>query len=248
MIRIIGAIVAVVLALLGGVALFIYVQGADQRAADGAEFRQVYVLTQEVPKGTAGEAISEFVEIDELPALAIQPDIVTDLTTLAGLVTNASLLPGEQLLMARFSDPEDLAAAGDVAIPDGYQEITIALPVERVVGGAIQPGSTVGVLFTNTTQSPASNEQLAVTKFMYHGVLVTKVTAGRTLVTNETEESAREVSAFLLTFAVTTAQAENIAYAAEQQDDGNGGIWLTLEPEGVDTSGSQLRSGQNVFQ
>lgn len=248
MIRIIGAIVALVLAIGGGIALYLYVQGAERRAAEGAEFEQVYIVTQPVPQGTPGEAIADFLEVDELPALAIQPDIVTDLTDLEGLVANADLLPGEQLLEARFSSPEDLAENGEVVVPAGFQEITLALPVERVVGGEVQPGSTVGVIISTNTRTLAANDLTASSQFVYNQVLVTRVTPGRTLVQGESDDESREVSAFLVTVAVSTPQAEKLAYAAEQQEDGNGGIWLTLQPEDVATGGSTNRSGGNIFQ
>lgn len=249
MIRIIGAIVAVLLAAAGAAALFFYVQGADQRAANGAEFQQVYVVVKDVPKETAGEAIADFIEIDELPAVAIQPDIVTDLTTLEGLVTNADLLPGEQLIQGRFSNPQELAAEGEVVVPEGMQEITIALPVERVVGGAVAPGSTVGVVYSSNTDAIQANTGIAVTQFIFHKMLVTRIVPGRTIVSGQTEDDEpTEVSAFMVTLAATTPQVEKLAYGAEQQEDGNGGIWLTLEPENADESGGSRRDGGNIYQ
>ena len=248
MIRIIGAIIALLLAAGGAAALFFYVQGADRRAADGAEFEKVYVVAEAVPQGTVGEEIADFLEVDELPAIAIQPDIVTDLAKLEGLVTNTELLPGEQLLQARFSRPQDLAADGEVALPEGMQEITLALPVERVVGGAVVPGSTVGVVYSSNTVDISANTLTAQTQFIYHKMLVTRVTAGRTLMQSESDKEDTEVSAFLVTLAATTPQVEKLAYGAEQQEDGNGGIWLTLEPENADESGSSVRDGGNIFQ
>lgn len=250
MIRIIGAIVAILLAAAGAGALFFYVQGADQRAAEGAEFQQVYVVTTTVPEGTPGESIADFIEIGDLPAIAIQPDIVTDLSDLEGLVANAALLPGEQLITARFSDPQDLAASGEVVVPEGMQEITIALSAERVVGGAVSPGSTVGIVYTTNTNSFAANTQMASTQFIFHRMLVTRVTPGTTVVTSSSEgsEEPAAVAAFMITLAATTPQVEKLAYAAEQQADGNGGIWLTLEPETADQSGSSVRNGENIFQ
>ncbi|BDZ54373.1 hypothetical protein GCM10025870_14460 [Agromyces marinus] len=236
------------LALGGGAALFLYVQSADRRAAEGAEFQRVFIVTEAVPQGTPGEEVSAFLEIDELPAIAIQPDIVTDLAGLEGMVTNAELLPGEQLLEARFSSPDDLAATGEVVVPEGLQEITVALAVERVVGGVVAPGDLVGIVLSTNTQSVLANDGTAQSQFVYNGMLVTRVTAGRTLTTGSSDDESTEVGAFLVTLAVTAPQAEKIAYGAEQQEDGNAGLWLTLQPEGTDTGGSSLRSGENVFQ
>ncbi len=53
--RIIGAFVALVLAVAGAFVLITYVRGADARAADGAELTEVYIVQETIPKGTTGE-------------------------------------------------------------------------------------------------------------------------------------------------------------------------------------------------
>ena len=55
--RIIGAIVALILAVVGAFVLVNYVRGADARAADGAELADVYIVQEAIPKGTAGDAV-----------------------------------------------------------------------------------------------------------------------------------------------------------------------------------------------
>ncbi|MFB6612306.1 Flp pilus assembly protein CpaB [Agromyces sp. NPDC056379] len=251
MIRVIGAIVAVLLATAGAVALVFYVQGADQRAAAGARFEDVYLVTEQVPKGTPGEDVKNFIEVGQLPELAVQPGVVTDLDELAGLVSTADLLPGEQLIAARFSDPQELAAGGEVVLPEGTQEVTVALEVERVAGGVVVPGSTVGVVITSNTDSHLQTSQPPTTdtQFAFHKMLVTRVTPGQGFTTGEADASTSEtVGTIMVTFAATTPQVERLVFAAEQQKDGAGGIWLTLEPETADETGSARRTGENIFQ
>lgn len=247
--RIIGAIVALVLAALGAFVLITYVRGADARAADGAQLEDVYVVQDAIPKGTPGESVADFVRVDTIPERNLAEGYVTDLAELVGLVADAEILPGEQLLQARFIDPATLAARGEVSIPEGMQEVTISLSVDRMVGGTVQPGSAVGVVYTSATNSTQANTSVALTSFVFHQMLVTRVTPGNTVVADgaEATENVAPVSSFLVTFAATTPQIEKLVYAAEQQLDGNGGIWLTLEPENADQSGSTLRSGENVY-
>ena len=262
-IRIIGAVIAVLLAAIGGYLLWVYVQSADQRAAEGAEFAQVYVVTEDVPTGTPGELISEYIEVDELPQIAIQPEIVTNLDDLAGLVTNAELVPGEQLIEARFSTPAELAAQGDVALPDGFQEVTLPVEVARAVGGAVRPGSTVGVVITvdkdvkaglsdtgGVIEGGAPAEELdgTTTKFTFHKMLVTRVQAG-TVVTTNAEDEVTTSDVLMVTFAASTPQIEQLVWAAELQDyNDSSGIWLTLEPEDADESGSREVTRDNIFE
>ena len=59
--RIIGAIVALMLAGLGAFVLIAYVRGADARAADGATTTDVYIVAEEIPEGTSGDGLSDFV-------------------------------------------------------------------------------------------------------------------------------------------------------------------------------------------
>ena len=134
-------------------------------------------------------------------------------------------------------------------MPEGLQEVTFTLPVDRVVGGAVSSGDFVGVVYSTNTDTRATNTGIALTQFMFHRMLVTKVTPGTTVTSGASEEEAStEVDAFMVTIAANTPQVEKLVYAAEQQEDGNGGIWLTLEPETADQGGSNSRTGENIFQ
>jgi pilus assembly protein CpaB len=245
-IRIIGAVIAVVLAAIGAVALVLYVNDADVRAANGAELVQVFVVKEDgIPKGTPGEEIRDLVEIRRLPQSAILDGRVTQLTELDGLVAAADLLPGEQIVLGRFQDPLLLAARGDITVPDGMQEITIALPVDQAAGGVLVPGSTVGILIS---QTGATNEDPS-TKFVLHKVLVTRVQGGTNYVPSADPNDPQDpVSSIMVTLALTTPDIERIAWAAELQQDDAAGIWLTLEPDDADEDDSKTINGGNVFE
>jgi Flp pilus assembly protein CpaB len=245
--RIIGAILALVLAVVGAFVLVTYVRGADARAAEGAELTDVYIVDAEVPQGTAGDGIQEFVRLDQVPERNVNEDRVTDLADLDGLVALADILPGEQLLTSRFAEPAVLAAQGEVPVPAGMQEVTIPLAVHRVVGGEVTAGSTVGVLYSSNTDARTRETGIAVTQFMFHRMLVTRVTPGTTVAVGDGGSANSEVSTIMVTLAATTPQVERLVFSAEQQEDGAGGIWLTLEPETADQSGTAPRSGENIF-
>ena len=132
--RIIGAIVALLLAVLGVILLVGYVRGADARAAQGAELTDVYVVQESIPRGTLGEEVADFVKLDSMPTRNVADGVVTNLEDLAGLVADADILPGEQLLSARFVDPAELASSGDVPVPDGMQLVSFTLPADRESG------------------------------------------------------------------------------------------------------------------
>jgi Flp pilus assembly protein CpaB len=250
--RIIGAIVALVLAIVGTVVLVGYVRGADQRAAEGAEFVDVYVVDEVIAEGTPAGAIEEFISRTELPAISVAEDRVTDLADLEGLVAAAELLPGDQLREGRFLDPAVLAAQGDVPVPEGMQEVTVALEVQRVVGGAVQPGSRIGIVVTNKLepgQPTAEGTQTVgpATRFIDNQVLVTRVKAGSTFTPEEGEETSQAVQNIMVTMAMTPVQIEKLVWAREMQEDDLAGVWLTLQNEDTNTDGSTLIGPVNIL-
>ncbi|GAA1770013.1 Flp pilus assembly protein CpaB [Agromyces humatus] len=247
--RIIGAIAALILAVVGAFALITYVRGADARAADGAELADVYIVQESIPEGTAGDGLAEFVKVDSVPARNVAEGTVTNLEDLAGLVADADLLPGEQLLEARFIDPLELAARGDVPVPEGMQQVSFALPVQRMAGGLVKAGSTVGIVVTAPTPAPS---EVLDTRFEFHRVLVTDVTIGTTASSGGDESSSTPQSGNTLMFTVAlgTHDVERLVWSlehAEKKPD-TYGVWVTLQNEATDTSGAVMTNESNVRQ
>ncbi|MFC6356669.1 Flp pilus assembly protein CpaB [Luethyella okanaganae] len=242
--RLIGAILAIVLAVAGTVVLIGYVRGADARAAAGAELVPVYLVQKQVPGGTPAEELSAYLTTAELPASAAAQGRVIDLRDLAGLVADVELEPGEQLLASRWVDPAELAAQGDVAVPVGMQAVTIALPVEQVVGGTVKAGDTVGVVIAATIKPAGSGDEVSLTRQAFHRVLVLSVQPGTVVAPNTDGAKAPSdpVSALMITLARSTPDVETLVWGQQF-----GTIWLTLEPEGADESGSRSVDGSIVF-
>ena len=92
---------------------------------------------------------------------------------------DTALKPGEQLIESRWVEAADLAVRGGVALPDGMQAVSIALPVEQVVGGTIKPGDTVGVVIA-ATMKPTDAPEIPITRQIFHKVLVLAVHEGTT--------------------------------------------------------------------
>ncbi len=145
--RILAAVAAVVLAVLGTLVLTAYVSGADQRALQGAAAVQVLVVKAPIAAGTAADKLTDLVSVQSVPAKSEAVGAVASLDKLAGKVASVDLVPGEQLISSRFVDPAALkakTAAGKVDVPAGMQEVSILLEPQRVVGGDLAAGDTVG--------------------------------------------------------------------------------------------------------
>ncbi|WP_418606498.1 SAF domain-containing protein [Georgenia sp. SUBG003] len=105
---------------------------------------EVIVTTTPIPEGTPAEQLSDFVSVEEVPSSAVVPGSVMSLEELSGRVANTDLQVGEQLLSARFSAPEAIAAAAEVDVPANLHQVTVPLTAERVLGRHLSPGDTCG--------------------------------------------------------------------------------------------------------
>ncbi|MFQ4149954.1 SAF domain-containing protein [Arthrobacter sp. LAPM80] len=173
--RLLGGAVALVLAIMGALLLSTYVKGADSRAQAGMNPAKVLVVQQPVAAGTTIEQLKSLVKEVSLPKSAVVDGAVTDLETLDGKVVSVALVPGEQLLSSRLAAPQSLQDPNQVAVPKGLEELTLKLAPERVLGGKLKAGDTVGVFISyNAGVAPRTGE-VPATKLQFHKVLVTRI-------------------------------------------------------------------------
>ena len=236
--RLLAALAALVLAALGAVVLLAYVRGADARALAGVQTVDVLVVDRPVPEGTPGEELAELVRTERLPARAAVPGAVTDLDELAGRVATVDLQPGEQLLAARFAPPEDLSVPGTVAPPEGAAEVSLLLEPQRAVGGRLAAGDTVGVHVSLDGQTDVFLSRVLVTQVQGAPVAVADGEATDTASSGGAAPSA----SLMVTLGLRPEAAEAVVFGME-----HGTVWLSLEPEGVDTSGTEVLTPANVY-
>ena len=147
--RLLGGIAALLVAIIGTVLLVSYVQNADKRALAGTETETIYVVQKAIPAGASAERSRSSVIKKSVPKVAVAENNVTDLATLGSKVAAVALMPGEQLLSTRMVEAERPSSARPrVQVPAGLQEITLKLPIERVAGGKLKAGDTVGVFLS----------------------------------------------------------------------------------------------------
>lgn len=235
--RLIGGAAAFLLAITGTVAVTSYVQGADQRALKGAAITNIYVVDKSVPANTPATDLAKFIKPAAVPASAVAPGAVTDLSTLTGRVTSAPLLPGEQLLDGRMVDPASLLVPGTAPVPEGMQEITIQLGPDRVVGGQLAAGDTVGVYVSFTE---GAGHDGPTTHLVFQKVLVTTVQGAPVEPTGKAAATASPgppvpAGAMLITLARPASDAERIIFAAEF-----GSLWLSKEPATATSDGTSV--------
>ena len=236
--RLIAALAALVLAATGAVVLLAYVRGADARALAGVQTVDVLVVDRPVPEGTPGEELAELVRTERLPARAAVPGAVTDLDELAGRVATVDLQPGEQLLAARFAAPEDLSVPGTVAPPEGAAEVSLLLEPQRAVGGRLAAGDTVGVHVSLDGQTDVVLSRVLVTQVQGAPVAVADGEGTDTASSGGAAPSA----SLMVTLGLRPEAAEAVVFGME-----HGTVWLSLEPEGVDITGTDVITPDNVY-
>lgn len=144
-------ITAVIVAVLGTGLVFLYVQGAEQRAEE--RFQTVDVLRAVAPI-EPGESIDDAATNGKLALQPVTqadllPNAQTSIEELSGTVALTRIYPGEQIISEKFgSEPE--AAASPLQIPAGQLAISISLSDTGRVAGFVNPGAEV-VVFLNGT-------------------------------------------------------------------------------------------------
>ena len=245
-------VAAILLAAVGTWVLVTYVDKADERAIEDQEVVEVLVVDSPIPQGTSVAEAADSLSKKLIPAAVVVPGALDSLQPLAGLVTAVDLLPGEQIVAARFVDAEELQAlARSVEVPPGLFEVTVAVTPERSVGGTLAPGDLVAVIssfdpFTLDAIEPENAEDLNsflnnddqtetitlktpnTTAISVHKALVTRVQVAQARAEG-TAESTADVApqgSLLVSLAVAAPDLEQIIFTAEY-----GSMWLAREHE-----------------
>lgn len=220
--RVVAAVLAAVLAIVGIAALWTYAASANRRAFDGAELATVYQVTEPIGANADASQVGSSVKQVKVPNSAVAKGAITDLATIEDLKTTVPLVTGEQLVAARF-DKSGAKAVRSASIPDGLQEVSVELGPAAGLSDRLEEGARAGVIVTLERK----DEQRA------------RMVAQNLVVTGVTKLDNGNVVA---TLAVTTAQATQIAAGAQF-----GQIRLTVQNDETDRSGaSSLDAGALV--
>ena len=261
--RLLGGIAALLVAVIGTVLLVSYVQNADKRAMAGTETEAIYVVQKAIPAGASAEEIASSVVQKSVPKVALAEHNVTNLTTLGSKVASVALVPGEQLLSTRLIEEKSYLGPSRIQVPAGLQELTLKLPIERVAGGKVTAGDTVGVFLSLEQASDIGADgqpgtKSSKTQLSFHKVLVTAAqfsngsaaqtgnaaAASGTSQVSSTSGTAKAQTddTYLITIARNSADAERIVFAAEF-----GKVYLSKEPGDAVEEGASYVDSSRLF-
>lgn len=234
--RLLVVLLAVVLAVVGSVAVLAYARTADERALAGQEAVEVYVSTREVPAGTtAKDAVDRGLLQTALVAAKGVPDgALTEVTDdMSTQVAMSDIAPGEIILARRFG----VQTSGTIAlvVPEGMVAVTVQLSDPGRVGPFLRPGSEIAVYNTFTARDAEEGDYTPLGTGLSGGdegaVNATRVLLPKAEVlgvgdatlqsgtTQEQEEDAarqeEQVPVALVTLAVTPVDAQRLVHAAQ---------------------------------
>lgn len=147
--RVLAVLAAILVALIGVIAVVLYANGADARAVAGQQPQTVYVAQQLVPAGTsAADAVARGLIVPTKVAAKGVPGgaLITVDGATAKLVALTDITPGEFVVAGRFGT----TPLGEKAIqvPDGMVAISLSLSDPARVGAFVTPGSRIVIYDT----------------------------------------------------------------------------------------------------
>ena len=246
--RVIAITAAVLLALVGVVAVVLYANGADQRAIASAQPRTVFISTQAVPPGTTlNDAIAGGLIVETmLPAKSVPVGSLTAVTEdNKNLLALSEIAPGEYIQSTRFGTTPQGSQA--IRVPNGQIAMSLTLSDPARVGTFVAPGSHI-VLYDTvagaTATGTAAPAQAAGTHVLFEDVLV--IAVGSTALTPAQPQgeatAAPNQSGALVTLALTPEQAPRLVHALR-----NGNLYAGLRGSDLKIDTALVVTEANVF-
>ena len=243
--RTLALVLAVGLALLATLALYSYIKGIEDRANEGLTLVDVFVAKQDIAAGISGDTAGSqsLIERKRVPEKYVPTGAIRSLTEISGKIAIVNIYKDEVIVGPRFAVPGTNAAR---VLPIGEGKQAISLQVGQVPGvaGFIQPGDRVS-LIVQTASNPRSTSTRTTGSFVKYlmqnmdVIAVGTRVAAQTSTAPATDQAAQQQACCILTFAVSPAQAEIIAFAAL-----NTQMYFTLLPDAkqapANTPGRQL--------
>lgn len=223
--RVILLVTALLIAAVGTLLVYGYVQRADDRALATQKPVQVLVAKKLVAPGIkAGVALDNgmFV-LQPVPSYAVVSGALSSVAEIRDRVTRTTIVPGQQIYPQLFS--ETASAPARFGLQKGYSAVAFQFTDPAQVAGFVQPGNHVMVFVTTDVQGTKKTRLILDDAPVLAVGGTTTDDAARRQVSGNDEGGGQKHA--LLTLALTQRQAEQMIFA-----DSEGDLYLGLLPEG----------------
>jgi pilus assembly protein CpaB len=153
--RILGVMLAIVLAVVGTAAVLAYVNAVRNEVAAGQEAVRVLIAKDRIPAGTTGASLVERELVEEVvvPALSVPLDAMSTVPQeLEALVVTADLRPRQLVLRGMFGPPTTFS--GGLTVPENMLAVSVEIEVDQQVAGYVRPGSQIAIFNTYADFDP----------------------------------------------------------------------------------------------
>lgn len=240
---------ALILAVLATVGVFLYARGVREDARTGGDLTAVVVSKVDIP---ANSDLNQYISdgqfiTQEFPTDTVIEGAITELSQLRNRRNSVFIVAGEQIPVSRVEGGK--VPGGVLSIPDGHQAITVSLESPRAIGAALAGGDNVTILATFTdvvveekkknqaqpSPAPGAGEEQpteSATVVLVPTVQVLRVFVPETTAIEGGGEEADVTGDIGVTLAFLPEEAQRFVLALEQ-----GTVYLSLLPpdaEGVE--------------
>ncbi len=220
---------SVLVAALGTALIWLYVQGADQRAAQGQELVEVYVAAAPAAANTPASAVLQSAVPRKFSRESLGNQeglyVLSKQDVGAGLLSTQPISPGLPLLRSQFS-----AAGGapqpNVQLAPNRLAIQVQLADPQRVAGVLQPGSHVAIFAAVQNLRDKEAPPVAIAVLSKVKVLAAEGATARPAAQAPAGSTA-EVPKSSVTLEVTQEQAKKLVLAQTQGGSVNT-LWFAL--------------------
>ena len=228
-------LLALILATLATVGVFMYSRGVQEEAKTGGTMVAVVVSKVDLPARTDLDPLikDDQFKIIQVPESVVVDGAVTSVDQLTGKSNSVAILAGEQIPAARISGN---VPGGTLAIPEGMQAMTVSLDAPRSVAGAINAGDHVTIYstFKDAPGKGAAKETTTVVLVPTAELLaVYRPLASSTFGDDSQTPSEQLPGSLSVTLALTPEDAQHFVFSME-----SGSVWFGLLPP--DESGQPM--------
>jgi len=246
--RVFVVLAAVVVALIGVVAVVFYAKGADARAVAGQRPQTVYIAKLLVPSGTtAAEAVATGLIVPtQVAAKGLPIGALSTIDAATGkLLAMTDIAPGEFVVASRFGTTPLGQKA--IQVPDGQVAISISLSDPARVGTFVSPGSHIVIYDTYVPAVAGSKSAGAsaakATQVLLDDVLVIAVgTTSLTPAANSDGETPPVAAGALVTVALPPETAAKLVHGIQ-----TGVLYAGLRGTDTKTNLTQIVSDATLF-
>ncbi len=168
-----GIVVSAVLAVLGALLLFLFVNGKGSsdvasQPVTTIQTADVWIAKTAIPQGTPIETLTsaKLIEKRTVPVAGLAPGADTfKPELLGGKITAQPIFSGETVIEAKFQSVEDAVSS---EITPGQVAVSLILPAERMAGVGLLKDETVGIVSTFVANNTLQN----VSHITFHKVRI----------------------------------------------------------------------------